>query len=73
MGLVLRLMALGNLRLSKNPAERVSLDSQLLLLKTLRWSLQSGMSKHKSVFLKVENDPNISDITAKSLIQFQIH
>ena len=78
LGLVLRLMAPQNLRTSKNPAEHFSLNSQLLLLKTLLWSLQPGMSKHlatctESVFLKWENDPNISDITAKSLAQFQIH
>lgn len=32
LGLVLRLVAPGNLRTSKNPAEHLSLDTQLLLL-----------------------------------------
>jgi len=78
LGLVLRLVAPGNLRASKNPAEHFSLNSQLLLLKMLLWKLQPGMSNHlsrctESVFLKWENDPSISDITAKSLIQFQIY
>lgn len=78
MGLKLRLVALENIRTYKNTTKHFSLDSQLLLQKTLLWSLQPSMSEHlatciERISLKWEDDPNISDITMNPLVQFRIH